>query len=214
MKKLLMTISAGVLLVSCGGEATKASDVETIDSTKAEVAVAEKTVEVSTYVVNAGESVLNWKGSALAKSHNGTVAVKSGSVEVSEGAISGGELEFDMTTITCLDLDEATGKGKLEGHLKDKDFFNVDSFPSAKIIIRSVAADNVTAELTIKDVTKSISFPATIDVTETAVSVTAQITINRTDFGVVYGSGNFFDLAKDKAISDDIEFDVVVKAAK
>ena len=211
MKKLLMTIATGALLTSCGSDAVKTTDVPTQDKT---AVVAAPKVAGTNFSVNTTESVLNWKGSAVGKSHNGTVAVQSGSIEVSEGTIIGGELTFDMTTITCLDLDESTGKGKLEGHLKMPDFFNVDTFTTSKIVIKSLSVDSVTAELTIKEVTKSITFPATVAVTDSSVNVNAKVIVNRTDFGVVYASGNFFDLAKDKAISDDIEFEVVVNATK
>lgn len=210
MKKLLMTITTGVLLMSCGSEATTATDVTTAtDTLNTEV----EEVVVSSFPVNTTESVLSWKGSALAKSHNGTVTLQNGNIEISEGSIVGGELTFDMASIICLDL-EGEYKGKLEGHLKAGDFFNVDTFATSKIVIKSVSDNDVTADLTIKDVTKSITFPATIEVTDVAVNVTAKVIINRTDFGVVYGSGNFFELAKDKTISDDIEFDIVVKATK
>jgi len=211
MKKLLMTIATGILLISCGSEATKATEV-TVDTDSLNTKV--KEVVVANFAVDTIKSVLNWKGSALAKSHNGTVALQNGNIEISEGFIVGGVFTFDMASIICLDLVEATGKGKLEGHIKAGDFFNVDTFATSKIVIKSVSNNNVTADLTIKDVTKSITFPAAIEVTDAAVNVTAKVIVNRTDFGVVYGSGNFFDLAKDKAISDDIEFEVVINATK
>ena len=211
MKKLLMTIAIGTLLTSCGSDAVKTTNVPTQDSI---VVAAAPVVEVTNFSVNTAESVLNWKGSAVGKSHNGTVAVQSGSIEVSEGTLNGGELTFDMTTITCLDLDESTGKGKLEGHLKMPAFFNVDTFTTSKIVIKSVSENNITAELTIKEITKSITFPATVEVTDTSVNVNAKVIVNRTDFGIVYASGNFFELAKDKVISDDVEFEVVVNATK
>ena len=211
MKKILMTLATAALLISCGSDAVKTTDVPAQDST---AVLANPKVAVTNFSVNTSESVLNWKGSTVGKSHNGTVDVKNGSIEVSEGNIIGGDLIFDMTTITCLDLDSTSGKGKLESHLKNPDFFNVDTFTTSKIVIKSISENNVTAELTIKEVTKAITFPANIELTDTSVNVNAKVIVNRTDFGVVYGSGNFFELAKDKAISDDIEFEVVVKASK
>ena len=68
--------------------------------------------------------------------------------------------------------------------------------------------------LSIKDITKFISFPATINITENTFEGSADFTINRTDYGIVYGSGSFYDLAKDKIISDDIAFSVSLKASK
>ena len=219
MKKLLMTILTCAFLTSCESDAVKTTDVSIKDKTdtptKNKTDFADTTKVISpNFSVNTKESVLNWKGSAIGKSHNGTVAVQSGMIKVSEETIIGGELIFDMATITCLDLNKSSGKGKLESHLKNPQFFNVDKFATSKIVIKSVSERNVTAELTIKDVTKSITFPATIKVTNNSVNVNAKLTVNRTDFGVVYASGNFFELAKDKAISDDIEFEVIVNATK
>lgn len=213
MKKIILTIASGVLLFACGSaESVKSTDVTTEDSTKTLSEINESVN--GNFSVNKEQSVLNWTGSALAKSHNGTVQVSAGNLEVSEGKLSGGTLTFDLASITCLDLKVEEGKEKLEGHLKNADFFNVDSFPTASIVIKSVAGSTISADLTIKDVTKSISFPATIAITENEVSADAALVINRTDFGVVYGSGNFFDLAKDKVISDEIELQVAVKAIK
>jgi polyisoprenoid-binding protein YceI len=96
--------------------------------------------------------------------------------------------------------------------LKGGDFFSVSEFPSAQLEILKYDGINLTGDLTIKEITKEITFPATISVNNTEVRGQANFTINRTDFGVVYGSGNFFDLAKDQVISDEILFDVSIKA--
>ncbi|MEY5041425.1 MAG: hypothetical protein RLZZ414_973, partial [Bacteroidota bacterium] len=58
------------------------------------------------------------------------------------------------------------------------------------------------------------TFPATITVADDKVNVTANFSINRTDWGIVYGSGSFTDLAKDKVIKDEIDFQVNIVANK
>ena len=69
--------------------------------------------------------------------------------------------------------------------------------------------------MTIKEVTKEISVPATVTVTDNAVSIVSKsFKINRVDFGVKYGSKSVFDNLKDKFINDDIELVVKAKATK
>ncbi len=217
MKKVILSLASVALLVACGGEAKTeapaANETNNETTQTQEVAEPAANAEVVTLnVVNDSSSVLNWKGSAVGKEHFGTVNY-TGSLNVSEGKLVGGELVFDMKTIDSKDL-EGEWKQKLDGHLMAPDFFNVDSFPTAKLVVKGFDGTNLSGDLTIKDVTKAISFPATVAVSESAVEGSAEFTINRTEYGIVYGSGSFFDLAKDKVISDDIVFNVSVKAAK
>lgn len=212
MKKLLLSAFALTLLVACGGsDAVQTTDVTPSDSSKVETS--KPNVETSSYSVNTEKSVLGWTGSAVGKSHNGTVNITSGALNVANGSVVNGEFVFDMTSINVLDL-EGEWKGKLETHLADSTFFGIEKFPTSSLKITSVTEGKINADLTIKNVTKSIVFPATITVTDYGVEASAKFTINRTDFGVVYGSGSLFDIAKDKAISDDIDFDVTVSTSK
>lgn len=213
MKKILLSFATVALLASCGGEtAAPAASTSTATTETPETEGSPAAEAVSYNVTADSTSVLTWTGSAVGKEHFGTVDY-TGTVSVTEGNLTGGELVFDMKTIDSKDL-EGEWKQKLDGHLMAPDFFNVDSFPSAKLVITGFDGTNVNGNLTIKDVTKAISFPATVTVMEGAVEGNAEFTINRTDYGVVYGSGNFFDLAKDKVISDEIKFNVSIKAVK
>lgn len=215
MKKVILSLASIAVLVACGGEVksdTPAANATKADSTTTEVTTP-TTAEVAAFsIVKDSTSVLTWTGSAVAKEHYGTVDY-SGSLSISDGKLVGGELTFDMTTISSNDL-EGEWKAKLDGHLKAPDFFNVDSFPTAKLNIGSYDGTILTGDLTIKDVTKAISFPAKVTVSDNGAEGKAEFTINRTEYGIVYGSGSFFDLAKDKVISDEIKFNVSVKAVK
>ena len=70
-----------------------------------------------------------------------------------------------------------------------------------------VLKSGVTADVTIKGITKSITFVAEVD----KGSASANIVIDRTDFDVRYGSGSFFDNLGDKTIYDDFELVVSLK---
>lgn len=166
--------------------------------------------------VDVTASVLNWKGSKPTGSHNGTVALKSGNLDVKNGLLNGGVFLVDLTTIKNLDMAGSDGAGKIEGHLKGDDFFDVEKYPTSTFTITKVKKDGsklaVTGNLQIKDVTKSITIPAMIS-TESGVTVfkSEVFNINRADFNVKYGSKSFFDNLKDKFIDNMMEMSFVVK---
>lgn len=170
--------------------------------------------DTATYKVDNVNSTIAWMGYKVTGSHAGTINVKGGELNFKKGKLKGGKFEIDMTSITVTDL-EGKMKGKLEGHLKNDDFFGVDKFPVATFETTSVkaAADantyNVVGNLTIKNITQEITFVANVDDTKTPIETTASIKVDRSKFDVRYGSKSFFDNLGDKAIYD--EFDLEVK---
>lgn len=175
--------------------------------------------EGKTYTVDAAVSKVMWEGTKPTSGHNGTVDVSEGNVVVDGGAVVGGSFTLDMNTIANLDIEDEGKRGYLESHLKGMgddnadDFFNVRKYPTAKYEITKVAKKEGDAEnnslvygnLTMKDVTKQVSFSANIEMADGMVKVTSpQFTIDRTLWGIKYGSPSFFEGLKDKAINNDI----------
>jgi polyisoprenoid-binding protein YceI len=167
--------------------------------------------------VNTTASNLEWVGSKVGGKHNGTVDIKSGTLATKNGVVTGGEFLIDMTSIKCLDLTNAEYNGKLVGHLKSEDFFNVEKFNTAKLVITKVAKlktptkeanFQVTANLTIKGITQEIVFLALIQPNGKGMKATASFVVDRSKFDVRYGSKSFFENIGDKAISNDMEFTV------
>ena len=208
MKYLILSISFIFLgLMTACNNAPKGEKATTTAAKAVEKKAANKT-----YAVTKG-STLNWSGSKIAGTHTGTINVSNGSINVDNGAVTGGKFTIDMSSIVCTDLKAGEGKEDLEGHLKAPDFFDVAAHPNATFEITSVTGSNVTGNLTMKDVTKSITFPATIKVAPGGVMVTSSdFTINRTDWGIKYGSATFIDGLKDKAINDNIGISINLKA--
>lgn len=165
------------------------------------------------YAVNTEKSTVKWTGTKITgSSHTGTVAISEGGVQVEGGKISGGKFTIDMTTINVTDLDGSM-KTKLEGHLKNEDFFSVEKFKTARLAITGVNGDNVTADLTIKDKTHPVSFPVKVVMNAAGeMTATAKIEVDRAKYDVRYGSGSFFDDLGDKTINDIIEFEVTIVA--
>ena len=157
--------------------------------------------------INTENSSVTWQGKKVTGTHTGLISITEGSLEFDHGKLTGGNIVIDMTSITCTDL-PATPAGKLLGHLKSDDFFGVANFPTAELNITEVkksdAGYTVTGNLTIKGISK----PVTFDTAVTKSGATAQIVIDRTDYDVKYGSGKFFDNLGDKTIYDDFTLDV------
>lgn len=164
-------------------------------------------------------SQVTWKGYKVTGSHEGTIAVKSGTLEMTDGMLTGGEFAIDMGTIKTTDLSGGMA-GKLEGHLKSPDFFGVETFPTAtfkitKVVSRGTPGDyRVTGDLTIKESTKEIKFNTKVTEADGIYTAMADLTIDRTDFDVRYGSGSFIDNLGDKTIYDEFELGIKLVSAK
>ena len=157
------------------------------------------------------DSALTWVGSKITGSHEGTIGLKSGYLTLDNNDLVGGEFVIDMTTIVCTDL-SGKGKASIESHLKSDDFFSVDKFPNASLTILNVDKKNlgqyqVNANITIKGITQKIVFDAELE-DKTA---NAKLIIDRTLFGIIYKSGNFFEELADKAIYDEFEISIELK---
>lgn len=159
------------------------------------------------------ESEIVWRGYKVTGKHHGVVALKSGDLEIKDGELVGGSFEIDMTSIEVKDL-QGEYAGKLAGHLKSPDFFGVEKHPTAKFVITQVVSRGtpgsykIVGDLTIKEITKSIKFQADVTEEEGKNVATANITVDRSDFDVRYGSGSFFDNLGDKTIYDEFELEV------
>lgn len=171
--------------------------------------------------VDATSEIL-WHAEKVVGKHDGAVKVKQGTINVKDGKITGGTVEIDLATITNTDLTDAESNGKLVNHLKSEDFFDVAKFPTSKLeIIEVTPIQNsaagqpnytVKGNLTIRGVTKGITFPATLNVSDSKVTGSSVFDIDRTEFGLKYGSGKFFEGLGDKMIKDNFTMKFNVSA--
>lgn len=173
--------------------------------------LAATTVGVS---VDTAASQVIWKGYKVTGSHEGTIAVKDGNLDFTDGMLTGGSFSIDMSSIKATDISGGMAE-KLEGHLKSADFFGVEDHPTAtfeitKVVSRGTAGDyRITGDITIKENTESIRFNAKVTEADGVYTATADLKLDRTDFDVRYGSGSFIDNLGDKTIYD--EFDLGIK---
>ena len=173
------------------------------------------TVLAEDYKVDTQISNIEWIGKKkVGSQHNGEVQLKGGTLTFTNGKLSGGEVIVDLKTITNLDVSNKTYNKKLVDHLKSEDFFDVANHPTAKLKIKSVKGNTVKADVTIRGITKEISFKVTVKKDSKRVNATANIVFDRAKFNVKYGSSSFFSGLGDKIIEDNISLKVVVIARK
>jgi len=165
---------------------------------------------VKTINVNTEKSQIQWKGKKITGSHEGTIKVKSGTLEFdSKDVLSGGTIVIDMTSMECTDM-KGDGAKNLVGHLGSDDFFSIANHPEAMITLKKVDSKEdgkvmILGDITIKNITNEIKFEADLSKYGYA---TAKVDIDRTKFGIRYGSGSFFDNLGDKAIKDKFTLNI------
>lgn len=168
------------------------------------------------YAVDNKATKLKWVGEKFGGEHFGNVNVKTGTITVEDNKITGGNFVMDMESITVEDLEPGEWNDKLLGHLKSDDFFSVANHKTSEFKIFAVKDKGngklkITGKLTIKGITKQVSFEADYKMKGEQLMASGKLSIDRTKFDIKYGSGSFFDIAQDKLIYDDfvIEIDLV-----
>lgn len=169
--------------------------------------------------ISPSKSSIEWLGTKPTGTHNGTINLKKGEIYIDDGKLLGGKFIIDMNSIVILDLKDPEMNQNLLNHLKSPDFFMVDSFPTASFEFSTITPfdDNkvstyetkptheIEGNLTIRGITKNISFPAYIEMTDKGLKATTpQFLINRTNWNVNYGSKSLFDNLKDNFVHDEI----------
>jgi len=215
MKKKLFSIAIPTLffaaaVVSCNKEKPVTSSSNEVTTTK----------EGNEFVLDTLNSKVEWKGYKIFKSestsHFGTIKFESGDVTVKDGNLESGKFVADMTTLTSVDLkDDAEQLGKLNGHLKSGDFFEVEKFPTASYEITKVTPSSegdyntlLDGNLTIKGITKPVPFKANVSVKNGEVSIaTEPKDIKREEFGVKFQAP-----AQNGVIKDEVTLQISVKA--
>ena len=168
--------------------------------------------------INTEKSTVKWIGSKISENHEGTVNISQGYLDIENGTLVGGQITIDMNTIKTTDMSEKYNL-KLDKHLKNEDFFDVNEFDVATITIvqawRGIGNEyKVLANLTIKGITHPISFGADVNIDGLSYLAAAKIKIDRTKWDIKYNSGSFFKDLGDKLILDEIQFDVSLLSVK
>lgn len=205
--RVIIAIAAmGILLASCGSR-IEGDRVASGDALEEQLLVGDVQL-----IADIEESYVAWVGSKPTGKHDGNVKLRDGSLEFSEGELIGGRFTIEMGTIKVLDIEDPETNEQLRSHLVHRDFFYVDSFPTAEFVITGVEEINhddythaITGNLTMRGVTRSISFNATVETDEHRfIASSPQFVVNRAEWNVRYGSPSFFNDLRDNIVHDDI----------
>ncbi|MCO4293224.1 YceI family protein [Solitalea sp. MAHUQ-68] len=175
-----------------------------------------------TYKVDVSQTNVVWFGKKVTGMHSGSIQLSEGYVRMKNDKLAGGTFEFDMKSITDIDLKDPNYNAKLVNDLKSDNFFNVEKFPTAKFEItkaKSLGKNQyaVTGNLTVKGITKEIQFPAFVSVSDNGGAlaiISNKFKVNRTQFDIKYRSASFFESLGDKAIDDDFELEITQMVAR
>lgn len=123
------------------------------------------------------------------------------------------EANFENPDSSSLDVEiEADGlwadDPKLEGHLKNPDFFDVRKYPkikfeSTKIVHGEEGKAEIIGKLTLLGKTHELKVPVSVQVTDANVKVQADFKLDRTKWGMNYGVGK---IENDVQVKVDFSF--------
>ena len=209
MTRTLLTATLALgLLAGCAdlGDAPVATT-EAAADTDAPIAFTGTAIPIS-----ATDSTVQWTGAKITGNHVGGFRTVDGAVYVDGDAVTGADVEIDMTSVYS-DNDDLTG------HLMSADFFEVETYPSASFRTSDIrpiteadgvqnedATHMVTGQLTMRGMTNTVSFPATVQRTDGGATVEAAFLIDRTLWGITYPG------AQDNLINDQVRLELNVAA--
>jgi polyisoprenoid-binding protein YceI len=155
--------------------------------------------------VDVGRSEIGWVGKSIDDAHRGKIQLDSAVVEEQGGVVRAINVVADMRSISVGDITDPEGNREFVDHITNADFFEVDKYAKARFVSTNVerVADGsyaVTGDLTIKGVTRPVSFTA--KPAADGGSLQATLEIDRTAYGIVYGSKGQVGSEKDWFIHD------------
>jgi polyisoprenoid-binding protein YceI len=178
-----------------------------------------------TFSVDTAASKIRFNGNGVGKNHAGTFRLSSGTVALADNQLTGGQFNIN---IGSMDMEEKGDmfQTKLKGHLLSGDFFDAEKFGVAKFEITKVdpytangtdtsivsgANFSISGNLTLKDVTKNITFPAKVDLDGNTLKAKGNFDIDRRQWNMNYGNDKTLG---DKFISETVNIELDLEAKK
>jgi rhodanese-related sulfurtransferase len=169
--------------------------------------------------IDTEESRLEWTGRNLINKHWGTIGIADGKLVFENGNLVGGRITLDMKKIACADPAGSPMHDVLIAHLADDDFFDTEQFPTATLELDTFPAAlegppggpnlKVSGLLDLRGVRNTVDFAASAGwTTDGRAAAQAAFAIDRTRWGVLYGSGKFFRHLAGHLVNDLIELQV------
>jgi polyisoprenoid-binding protein YceI len=169
------------------------------------------------FKIVAAQSNIDWIGRNVTGAHNGTIAIKEGTLVLNDDKLTGGKFIVDTTSIKVLDIMDPATNAQFAGHLASDDFFASDEYPEALFVITSAETSgnkvySISGNLTIKGITHPINFSGMLNVSDNTLNASGKIIVDRTRYGMKFRSGNFFKDLGDTPICNDFELNVSITA--
>lgn len=184
--------AVGLFVAGCSNPADDTESAKVSEAVQAVEAVASAT----NYTISP-ESTISFIGSKVTGSHEGGFKAFNGTI-----AVAGGKI-VPPSKVTIQTDSLWADNGRLTGHLKSPDFFDTAAIPTAEFAFTSIKetsnGSEITGNLTLHGVTKSITFNSQVTVSDSEVSLKAEFDIMRFDFGIVY-KGKADDLVRDEVV--------------
>jgi polyisoprenoid-binding protein YceI len=218
IKTILLTLIPAIVMIACE-KAPKGDEAKISEKDEPVAAVGQA------FTLDTAQSWVKFTGNGVGKNHPGFFKLAYGTVAVENDSISGGTFIIDIRSMRM----EQQGKditGKLRPHLLSGDFFDAEKFGTAKFEITNIipyapkdgekslvegANFYVSGNLTLKDVTKNISFPARVDLDGQTLKAKANFDIDRRQWQMNYGNDKTLG---DKFISETVNIELFLAARK
>ena len=222
MNRLFLPVAALLFMAACTSEP---------NADKAVVADAQAVTTPASgnaYKADLNQSTVDWTGTKPTGRHTGQFKLQDGSIMADATGITGGEFVIDINSMRITDAD-TEGTSKLRGHLLSSDFFHADSadYKTAKFQITAVkagtdttgdkkilmkdATHTITGNLTLKGVSKSVTFPARVAMTDASITTDADFNIDRSQWNMSYGADKSLG---NKMINSDVNIKLHIVANK
>jgi polyisoprenoid-binding protein YceI len=195
----IFMLAFAVSIAACANPADDKPHATVSEATQTPAAA--KPAGAETLAITPENAKVEFVGSKVTGSHNGSFKQFTGTVELAKEGVEKSQVTIDIDTTSIV-----TDTDRLTAHLKTPDFFDVAKYPKANFTSTKIepgttpgATHTITGVLDLHGVKKTISFPATIQVAPDAVTVNAEFAINRKDFGINY-AGKANDLIRDEVV--------------
>lgn len=165
------------------------------------------------YLLDIDRSFLIWVGAKVfGENHRGKILLNEGRMLVGEFEQYQAKVIADMNTLTVEDIQEETKNTKLLNHLRNTDFFNVDEFPKASVILMGLSREGENENmyggeimLRIKDKVHPTIVRCALNESGDSLIANGNFVFDRTMYDITYRSDNYFKNLGEKAISDNVE---------
>ena len=208
MNKLLIGIlSATVFMAACEDPAANKPKATTAESAATNTAASNTNTAAAPaqgelLAISNENSKVSFVGSKVTGKHDGGFNTFNGNINLVNGKPEESSVTVDIDVASVY-----TDADGLTKHLQTGDFFDAANHPKATFTSTTIVPDTeggagkytVTGDLTLRGVKKAVTFPATITVTDSVVTVDSEFSINRKNFNILY-AGKADDLIRDDVV--------------